>query len=244
MWEFSIQPLADGFSLDFELQQVSSSLQDSSKYSTDLNNAIVWVVSTRPLISKSSTLSSNPSVSILSILTTTGITVTFMFHSLFSSLARSRYLSFFLLSFSFTQWLAGTAKSTIRQVLLFFFFFTTTKSGRLAEITWSVCIVKSQRVLSVSFSRTISGLCVYYLSVWSNSNFLQNSCGSPLLLLVVVVVFAFISCFSHALVWLNLGLNPGIPDHWRTLYSCILGRLVTEIVPFRRNRWQRIFHQR
>ena len=40
----------------------------------------------------------------------------------FNSLARSSYLSFFSLSFSFTLWSAGTAKSPIRQVLFFCFF--------------------------------------------------------------------------------------------------------------------------
>ena len=25
--------------------------------------------------------------------------------------------------------------------------------------------------------------------------------------------------FFYSLVWLDLGLNPGLPDHWRTLYS-------------------------
>ena len=32
-WEFLTPALADGLSLEFELQQVSSSLQDSSQYS-------------------------------------------------------------------------------------------------------------------------------------------------------------------------------------------------------------------
>ena len=52
---------------------------------------------------------------------TIDITVTFMLHSFFSSLAKSKYLSLFSLSFSFTLWLAGTAKSAIRQFLFFFF---------------------------------------------------------------------------------------------------------------------------
>ena len=25
--------------------------------------------------------------------------------------------------------------------------------------------------------------------------------------------------FFESLIWLNLGLNPGLPDHWRTVYS-------------------------
>ena len=48
-----------------------------------------------------------------------GTIITFMFHSYFNSLARSRYLSFFSLSFSFILWSAGTAKSTILQILFF-----------------------------------------------------------------------------------------------------------------------------
>ena len=51
---------------------------------------------------------------------TISITVTFIFHCFFSSLARFRYLSFFSLSFNYTPWSARTAKSTIRQVLFFY----------------------------------------------------------------------------------------------------------------------------
>ena len=42
-----------------------------------------------------------------------------MFYSFFDYQARSRYLSFFSLSFSFTVWSAGSEKSTILQVLFF-----------------------------------------------------------------------------------------------------------------------------
>ena len=88
-----------------------------------LNNAVVWMVSTRPPIFKSSSLFSNPLVTVQNAPITICIIVTSMFHSFFNSLARSRYLSFFSHSFSFTLWSAGTAKSTILQVLFFFFFF-------------------------------------------------------------------------------------------------------------------------
>ena len=59
----------------------------------DLNNAVVWMVSTRPLISKSSSNFINPSVTALRALITYGITVTFMFHSFF----KVEELSFFQL---------------------------------------------------------------------------------------------------------------------------------------------------
>ena len=81
------------------------------------NNVVVWMVSTRLLISKSSCPFNNPLVTVPSALITFGIIVAFKFHSFFSSLARSRYLFLFSLSFSFTLQSAGTAKSIIRQVL-------------------------------------------------------------------------------------------------------------------------------
>ena len=86
-----------------------------------LHNAVVWMVSTRPPTSKSSSPFSNPLVTVPNAPITIGIIFTCMFHRFFSSLARLRYLSFFSLSFSFILWSAGTAKSTILQVLSFFF---------------------------------------------------------------------------------------------------------------------------
>ena len=84
-----------------------------------LNNAVVWMVSTRPPTSKSSSLFSNPLVTVPKVPITIGMIVTCMFHSFFNSLARSRYLSFFSHSFSFILWSAETAKSTISQFLFF-----------------------------------------------------------------------------------------------------------------------------
>ena len=82
-----------------------------------LSNAVVWIVSTRPPTSKSF---NNHLVTVPNAPITIGTIVTFMFHSFFNSLARSRYLSFFSLSFRFILWSAGTAKSTILQILFFF----------------------------------------------------------------------------------------------------------------------------
>ena len=87
------------------------------------NNAVVWMVSTRPPTSMSSRTFNNPSVTEPKAPITIGTIVIFMFHSFFNSLARSRYLLFFLHSFSFILWSAGTAKSTILQILFFFLFF-------------------------------------------------------------------------------------------------------------------------
>ena len=139
---------------------------------------MVWIVSSRTLISYAYSPCTNSLVTVPSVPITNGITVTFMLHSFFSCLERSLYLSLFLLSFSFNvvnrngnvHNLAGSFLSFCFLLLL-----TITRSGRLAKIQWSVCISKSQRILCVSFSRTDSGLCIYHLFVWSNLNFLHNS---------------------------------------------------------------------
>ena len=134
-----------------------------------LNNAAVWMVSTRPPTSKpSSTLVTVPNAPI-----TIGIIVTCMFHSFFNSLARSRYLSFFSHSFSFILWSARTSKTTILQVL--FFLLIIIKSGLLVDIRGSVCMSKSHWSLCVSFSRTGAGLCIYHFLHGQ----ISISCTSP-----------------------------------------------------------------
>ena len=85
-----------------------------------LSNAVIWIVPTHSPTSKSPRPFNNPLVTVIKAPITIGTIVTFTFHSFFNSLARSRDLSFFSLSFSFIQWSARTAKSTILQILLFF----------------------------------------------------------------------------------------------------------------------------
>ena len=174
-----------------------------------LNNAVVWMVSTRPPTSKSTSPFSNPLVTVSKAPITTGIIDTCMFHSFFNSLARSRYLSFFSHSFSFILWSAGTEKSTILQVL-FSFFLIIIKSGFLAEISWSVCIPKSHRSLCVSFSRTVAGLCIYHLFVWSNFSFLHISQWITLPTQSCLVLYSFCANLLHSLImWLMVSsLSP------------------------------------
>ena len=88
----------------------------------DLNNAVVWIVSTRPLISKSFSPGINSLVTVQRAPITIGVIVTSMlliFFFFFNSLTTSRYLSFFFFSFNIGT-KVGTAKSTILQVLFFF----------------------------------------------------------------------------------------------------------------------------
>ena len=93
------------------------------------NNAVVWMVSALPPTSKSCSPFNNHLVTVPKTPITIGIIVTFMFHSFFNSLTRSRYVSLFSHSFSFILWSAGTIKSTILQILFFLWIFI--RSGLL-----------------------------------------------------------------------------------------------------------------
>ena len=143
----------------------------------DLSNAVVWMVLVLPMISSSSSTFSKPLGTVLSTPATIDMVVTFMFYNVFSSLARSKYLSLFLFSLIFTQWSAGWQSSQFSRFS--FFLLIITRSGLLVGIRWSVCISKSKRILCILFTRTDgwtdSDLCMYYLLVWSNFNFLHNS---------------------------------------------------------------------
>ena len=63
------------------------------------NNSLVWIVTTRRLISECFSSYTNLLVSVPSAPITIGITIIIMFHSFFTSLARTRYLSFRLFGF-------------------------------------------------------------------------------------------------------------------------------------------------
>ena len=139
-----------------------------------------------------------------------------MFHSFFNSLARSRYLSLFSHSFIFILWSAGTAKSTILQVLFFFSFsfflllLIIIRSGILAGIRWSVCMLKSHRSLCMAFSRTGVGLCIYHLLVWPNLSFLQISQWIILPTQSCLALYSLYASLLHSLIiWLMVSsLSP------------------------------------
>ena len=108
-----------------------------------LNNVVVWMVSTRSLISKSSSPFNNHLVTVPKASITIGIIVTFMFHSFFNSLAKSRYLSFFSLS-NFIYSVVGRDSKVHNFASSLYFFFSFfffsfflligIRSGLLAEI--------------------------------------------------------------------------------------------------------------
>ena len=94
---------------------------------------------------------------------TNGTTVTFTFHTFFSSLDRSKYLSNFptsssstLVSYCIVKSITWHSWCSLSMKIM---------SGLLAVVKWFVCTVKSQRILHESFSVTASGLCSYHFSL-------------------------------------------------------------------------------
>ena len=135
-----------------------------------LNNVVVWMVSTRPTTSKSSNPFSNPLVTAPNAPITISIIVTCMFHSFsIPKQGRGTYPSFHILSFLFCG--RPGQQSRLFCKFSFFFLLIIIKSGLLAGIRWSVCMLKSYRSLCVTFSRTGARLCIYHLLVWSNLHF-------------------------------------------------------------------------
>ena len=112
------------------------------------NNAVAWIVSTWPPTSKSSRPFNNPLVTVPKAPITIGIIVTFIFHSFFNSLARSRYVLIPL--FTFFQFYSVVEVDSFAD--FFNFLLIIIRSGLQAEISLSVCISKSHRSLCVSFS--------------------------------------------------------------------------------------------
>ena len=118
-----------------------------------LNDIAVWVVSTHPQLPSPL---NNPLVNVPNAPITIDIIVTFLFHSFlficlffvlfcfFNSLARSRYLSFF--SYFFYKFYSVVHRDCkVHNFASSLFLLIIIRSGRLAEIRWSVCMSKSQR---------------------------------------------------------------------------------------------------
>ena len=101
------------------------------------NNAVVWMVSTRPPTSKSSRPFSHPLVTVPKAPIINCIIIIFMFHSFFNSLARSRYLSFsfYILSVLFCGQPGQQSRQFCRfSFLLLLLLLIIIRSGLLTEI--------------------------------------------------------------------------------------------------------------
>ena len=103
---------------------------------TNLNNAVIWMVCTCPLITKSHSPCYNPLVTPPSPSITIDFTVTFMFQGFFSSLARSRYLSLFLFFFFSSSRFFSVVSRNYSAGSFFFFFFLLFYWLSLGLVVW------------------------------------------------------------------------------------------------------------
>ena len=126
------------------------------------------------------------------------------------------------LSDSNSPYVSRTAKSTVLQIL--YFLLIIIRFGLLAKIRRFVCMSKSQKSLCVSFSRTNAGLCIYYLFVWSDLNFLHISLWITLPTQSCLVLYSFCTNLLHLLImWLMVSSLS--PHNLHLLFCCILSIL-------------------
>ena len=91
-----------------------------------------------------------------------------MFHSFFQFSSKVEVPIFLFTFFQFYSVVSRDSKVDYFASSLFSFFFfllIIIKSGLLARIRGSVCMLKSHRSLCVSFSRTGAWLCIYHLLI-------------------------------------------------------------------------------
>ena len=207
------------------------SLSDSKSHQVSwtvravLNNVVVWMVSTRSFISKSSSPFNNPLVTVQKAPITIGIIVTFMFQSLFffNFLAK---VEIFMLLFTFFQFYSVVSRNNKGHNFensLFLLLLIIIRSSLLAEIRWSVFMSKSHKSLCV-FSRTVAVLCIYHLLIWSNLNFLHISQWIPLPTQSCLVLYSFWANLLHSLImWLMVSSLS--PHSLHLLFCCVLSFL-------------------
>ena len=205
----------------------------------DLDNAVVCLISTRPLISKSSSPFINLLVTEPRVPITIGIAVTFMFHNFFHFPTKVEVLILLFVFFSIVP--ADHSYSVVSRDSKVHNsakkkFLTIFRSGCLAKIRWFVCILKSQWSLCVSFSRTDSQLCIFarivkfiimiiHLVSFSLQQWSLNETKSPQVSRTPLSILANFNNFVFSMVSILLPfpfiLVP-FPCPWRPFQVCQL----------------------
>ena len=176
------------------------------------------MVSSRPLIFKSSNPFNNPLVTVPRAPITISLIVTFIFHSFFQFPCKVQVL---ILLFTFFKCYSVVSRDSNFASFLFLFIKET---GLLTEIRGSVCMSKSYCSLGVSFSRTDAGLCIDHLFVWSNLNFLYISRWITLLTQSCLVLNSFCAILLHSLIMWSI-VSSLSPHNLHLLFCCVLSIL-------------------
>ena len=221
--EFFKSVLAEGFSMVLRDSKSSQVSRTRLRILAVLSIAVVCIVSTRQPTSKSSRPFNNPLFIVPNAPITIGTIVTFMFHNFFNSLARSStYPSFHFPSDLFCDPLGQQSRQFCK---CSFFLLIIIRSGLLAGIRRSVCMLKSHRSLCVSFSKTDAGLCIYYLLLWSNLSFLHISQWITLPTQSCLALYSFCANLLHSLImWLIVSSLSPHSLHLLFFYCLIYSR--------------------
>ena len=151
-------------------------------------------------MSKSSSLWTNPLMTVPIAPITTGITVTFMFHSCccFFQFPSQVQVFFFLFASFYLYSVKRNSRVHISASTLLFFFING--YDRLAKIWWSVCISKSKKNMCDSFSRADGGLCIYHLFVLSKFQYFAQFPVDHLAHPVVSSLILFLCLFAYYVI--------------------------------------------
>ena len=145
----------------------------------DLNNAVIWTVSTSPIISKSSRPYPNHLVTVPREPITIGIIVSFTLHSVFQFLRKVQVLIPLFVFFHIYTVVRWDSKVSISASVRFFCWLL------LGLVVWprlsDPFVSQNLRCGCVSFSRRDYGLFINYLFLWWNFTFLLNPKGISLL---------------------------------------------------------------
>ena len=152
----------------------------------NLSTVVVWLVSTRALISKFSCPFTKPLVTVLSALVTIDLHGTFMFRSFFIPLLRSRYLPPFSLPFSFTLRSTETARFLLffLSFLFFFFFFWLSRYLVVWPIFDDPFVSQTSREVCVSFFLRWVLDCAYAICSYGN---------------IIIIIMLLLESFTTAL---------------------------------------------
>ena len=188
-----------------------------------INNDVVWTVSARPPTPKSSSPFCNPLVTVPKAPITIGIIVTFMFHSFFQFPSKVEVLILLFTFFQFYSVFSRNSKVDNFANSLYLLLIII-KSGLLAGIRWSVCMLKSHRSLCVTFSRTGAGLCIYHLLAWSNLDFLHISQWIILPTQSCLALYSLCANLLHSLI-MGLMVSSLLPHSLHLLFCWVLSIL-------------------
>ena len=169
----------------------------------DVNNVVNGRFSTHPLMSKSSSLFINLSVTVPRAPITFGINVSLMFHSFFQFTSKFQLLIPLFNFFQFYSVVSRDSKVHNSGSSLFFLLLIIIRSGRLAEIWRSICMRKSRRVSAF-------GLWLNHVLWWAHFSFLHNSQRITFSTQSGLVLSSFCSNLLHSLImWLMVSsLSP------------------------------------